>query len=62
MKPTNKSEASTEASVKVAHILTEHKKPFKPMAGCWESLFRDHQNKRVIRDLAYSFSFFFWTY
>ncbi|KAL7381747.1 hypothetical protein ABVT39_010657 [Epinephelus coioides] len=54
-KPTKKANAATEASFKVAHILTKHKKPFtdggivkEAMTTVPETLLKDHKSKREI--------------
>lgn len=54
-KPTKKANASTEASFKVAHVLTKHKKPFtnggivkEAMTAVAETLFKDHKSKTEI--------------
>lgn len=54
-KPTKKANAATEASFKMAHILTKHKKPLtdggivkEAMTTVDETLFRDHKNKAEI--------------
>ena len=54
-KPTKKANAATEASFKVAHILTKHKKPFtdggivkEAMTAVAETLFKDHKSKTEI--------------
>lgn len=54
-KPEKKPNSVTEASFKVAHILTKHKKPFtdggmmkEAMTAMPETLFRDHKSKAEI--------------
>lgn len=54
-KPTKKVNAATEASFKVAHILTKHKKPFtdggivkEAMTAVAETVFKDHKSKTEI--------------
>ncbi|KAK0142715.1 General transcription factor II-I repeat domain-containing protein 2A [Merluccius polli] len=57
-KPAKKTNSATEASFKVAHILTKRKKPFTdggiikeamaPMTAVAETLFRNHKNKTDI--------------
>ena len=53
--PTKKANAATEASFKVAHILTKHKKPYtdggmvkEAMTAVADTLFKDHKSKTEI--------------
>ena len=54
-KPVKKANAATEASFKMVHILTKHKKPFTNgrivkdvMTAVAETLFKDHKSKTEI--------------